>query len=70
MYFGEHRLRPEFIESTYHLYKATKDPYYLEVGKHVLENLQEHSRVDCGFASIKVRPTLKYKWKNAGLIKS
>ena len=54
VHFGEYRLRPEFIESTYHLYRETKDPYYLDVGKEVLENLQKHSRVECGFAAIKV----------------
>lgn len=33
--------------------QATADPYYLEVGKKVLDNLQLHARVPCGFAAIK-----------------
>ncbi|EPB83370.1 ER degradation enhancer, mannosidase alpha-like 1 [Mucor circinelloides 1006PhL] len=45
-------LRPEFIESTYHLYMATKDPFYLEVGEMVVEDLNNRTRVPCGFASI------------------
>ncbi|XP_012946036.1 ER degradation-enhancing alpha-mannosidase-like protein 3, partial [Aplysia californica] len=53
VHWGHHPLRPEFLESTYFLYKATSDPHYLEVGKKVLENLEKHARVDCGFAAIK-----------------
>ena len=107
----QHPLRPEFIESTYFLYKvslktnkddlsfhplslslslsvclslslclslcvslspsllppsllsslslslslsqATNDPFYLEVGKIVVHNLNQYARVRCGFASIK-----------------
>jgi len=33
--------------------QATGDPYYLEVGKSVLENLDRLARVPCGFAAIK-----------------
>ena len=32
IHWGQHLLRPEFVESTYFLYKATQDPHYLEVG--------------------------------------
>ncbi|XP_055897620.1 ER degradation-enhancing alpha-mannosidase-like protein 3 isoform X3 [Biomphalaria glabrata] len=53
VHWGQHPLRPEFLESTYFLYKATSDPYYLQVGKKVLENLEQHARVPCGFAAIK-----------------
>jgi hypothetical protein len=45
-------LRPEFIESTYFLYRATRNPFYLEVGKYVLESLNKHTRVPCGFAAV------------------
>lgn len=45
-------LRPEFVESTYHLYMATRDPHYLQVGKDILFSLQNRTRVPCGFASI------------------
>ena len=30
-------LRPEFVESTYFLYRATGDPFYVDVGKFILE---------------------------------
>ena len=33
--------------------QATGDPYYLEVGKSVIENLDRLARVPCGFAAIK-----------------
>ncbi|CCG82347.1 ER degradation-enhancing alpha-mannosidase-like 1 [Taphrina deformans PYCC 5710] len=44
-------LRPEFIESTYYLYRATKDPFYLAVGKQVVYDLLE-LRQKCGFAVV------------------
>ncbi|XP_045195747.2 ER degradation-enhancing alpha-mannosidase-like protein 3 [Mercenaria mercenaria] len=53
IHWGHHPLRPEFVESTYFLYKATGDSHYLEVGKKVIENLEEHARVPCGFAALK-----------------
>jgi len=53
VHWGQHLLRPEFIESTYFLYRATLDPYYLQVGEKVLRSLQKHARVTCGYASIK-----------------
>ncbi|GBB93048.1 hypothetical protein RclHR1_00210044 [Rhizophagus clarus] len=46
-------LRPEFIESTYFLYRATRDPFYLQVGEMVLKDLESYARVKCGFASVK-----------------
>ncbi|KND02462.1 hypothetical protein, variant [Spizellomyces punctatus DAOM BR117] len=45
-------LRPELIESTYMLYQATKDPYYLEVGEQIVMDLEESTRVQCGFAAL------------------
>ncbi|KAL7065180.1 hypothetical protein AAHC03_05375 [Spirometra sp. Aus1] len=45
-------LRPEFAESTYHLYRATKDPFYLAVGAEIVSNLDKHARAKCGFATI------------------
>lgn len=33
--------------------QATNDPYYLEVGKLVVDNLNKYAKVKCGFASIK-----------------
>lgn len=45
-------LRPEFIESTYFLYRATKDPFYLNIGYQILDDLQNKFKSNCGFAGI------------------
>ncbi|KAI8362103.1 glycoside hydrolase, partial [Mortierella sp. GBAus27b] len=45
-------LRPEFIESNYFLYRATKDPFYLQVGEMVLRDLQKYTKTKCGWASL------------------
>ncbi|KAK0400273.1 hypothetical protein QR680_003433 [Steinernema hermaphroditum] len=45
-------LRPEFIESTYLLYRATKSPFYLHVGREIMDSLNMYSRVRCGFATV------------------
>ncbi|KAG0353735.1 alpha mannosidase-like protein [Podila minutissima] len=45
-------LRPEFIESNYFLYRATKDPFYLEVGEMILRDLQKYTKTSCGWASL------------------
>ncbi|KAJ1145768.1 hypothetical protein NDU88_012052 [Pleurodeles waltl] len=52
VHWAQHPLRPEFAESTYFLYKATQDPYYLQVGKSIVESLEQHARVNCGFAAV------------------
>jgi len=61
VHWGQHLLRPEFVESTYFLYKATQDPYYLEVGKKVLRSLQQHARVTCGYAAVRDVRTLQHE---------
>lgn len=43
-------LRPEFIESTYYLFRATRDPMYLQIGTRVLELLKTKYFRKCGFA--------------------
>ena len=45
-------LRPELAESTYMLYEATHDPFYLSVGKYLFESIVNLTKVECGFASI------------------
>lgn len=45
-------LRPEMIESCYFLYQATKDPFYLHVGKEVLKDLKERYTCECGFCGV------------------
>eukprot|EP01136_Pigoraptor_vietnamica_P045920 Opistho-1_new@24500 len=47
-----HPLRPEFAESTYYLYRATGDHYYLEVGRDIVQAMDSRTRVKCGFASV------------------
>ena len=37
-------LRPELAESTYLLYQATKNPFYLHVGTQLLQDLEQNTR--------------------------
>ncbi|GAA6006626.1 hypothetical protein JCM11491_003122 [Sporobolomyces phaffii] len=45
-------LRPEFIESNMYLYQATKDDYYLSIAEQILHDINNRTRVDCGFAAV------------------
>jgi len=45
-------LRPELIESTYWLFKATRDPMYLDVGRDIVVSLQYAARCPCGYCHI------------------
>ena len=45
-------LRPELAESTYVLYQATRNPYYLAVGRWIVENLNRYCKAQCGYATI------------------
>lgn len=45
-------LRPEFIESTYYLYRATRDPMYLQIGSRVLELLKTRFMAPCGLHGV------------------
>ncbi|XP_066910395.1 ER degradation-enhancing alpha-mannosidase-like protein 1 [Clytia hemisphaerica] len=45
-------LRPEFSESTYLLYQATKHPFYLHVGTEIVESLNKYTKVKCGYATL------------------
>ena len=44
--------RPEFVESTYHLYRATRDPWYLHVGEMVLRDIKRRCWTKCGWAGL------------------
>jgi mannosidase alpha-like ER degradation enhancer 2 len=46
-------LRPEIVESAYYLYRYTKDPRYLEMGRTFFEDLKKHCRVDNGYTILK-----------------
>ncbi|XP_072050977.1 ER degradation-enhancing alpha-mannosidase-like protein 1 [Amphiura filiformis] len=45
-------LRPELVESTYLLYQATQNPFYLHVGSEILEGLNKHTKAKCGYATL------------------
>ncbi|KAG2790169.1 ER degradation-enhancing alpha-mannosidase-like protein 3 [Phytophthora cactorum] len=51
-------LRPELIESTYHLYQATKDHKYLKMGRQMLQDIRRVSEVPCGYAAVRDIHTL------------
>ncbi|CAM1504469.1 Fc.00g020600.m01.CDS01 [Cosmosporella sp. VM-42] len=44
--------RPEFIESTYHIYRATNDPWYLYVGEMVLRDIKRRCYTPCGWSGL------------------
>lgn len=44
--------RPEFIESNYYLYRATKDPWYLHVGEMALRDIKRRCWTKCGWAGL------------------
>ncbi|KAJ6687839.1 ER DEGRADATION-ENHANCING ALPHA-MANNOSIDASE-LIKE PROTEIN 2 [Salix koriyanagi] len=52
-------LRPELAESTFYLYQATKDPWYMEVGETIVNSLNSYTKVEGGFASIRDVTTMQ-----------
>ena len=46
-------LRPEIVESAYYLYRYTKDPGYLAMGRTIFEDLEKYCRVENGFTVLK-----------------
>ncbi|KAI0422570.1 glycoside hydrolase family 47 protein [Xylaria grammica] len=44
--------RPEFIESTYHLYRATRDPWYLYSGEMILKDITRRCWTECGWSGL------------------
>jgi ER degradation enhancer, mannosidase alpha-like 3 len=52
VHWSNHPLRPEFLESTYYLYRATKDDYYLRIAEKMINQLENYSRTRCGYAAI------------------
>ncbi|KAM0734292.1 ER degradation-enhancing alpha-mannosidase-like protein 2 [Formica fusca] len=45
-------LRPELIESVMYLYRATRDPWLIQVGVDMLRSLQHSAKTTCGYATI------------------
>ncbi|XP_025015053.1 alpha-mannosidase I MNS5 isoform X2 [Ricinus communis] len=52
-------LRPELAESTFYLYQATKDPWYIQVGESIVNALDLYTKVEGGFASIRDVTTMQ-----------
>ena len=50
--WAQYVLRPEFAESTLFLYKLTKDRYYLNVARNIVNALEKYCKTKCGYASI------------------
>ncbi|KIY51587.1 alpha mannosidase-like protein [Fistulina hepatica ATCC 64428] len=48
----QYPLRPEFVESTWYLYRATRDPFYLDVGERILFDITTRAKVECGLTGI------------------
>jgi mannosidase alpha-like ER degradation enhancer 2 len=48
-----YHLRPEIIESAYHLFRATGDPRYREMGRTYLRDIMRSCRVDAGYAAVR-----------------
>jgi mannosidase alpha-like ER degradation enhancer 2 len=46
-------LRPEIVESTYYLYRYTKDVRYLRMGEQLWTDFVKHCRTDEGYAALK-----------------
>ncbi|KFX96129.1 hypothetical protein V490_03494 [Pseudogymnoascus sp. VKM F-3557] len=44
--------RPEFIESNYHIFRATQDPWYLHVGEMTLKDIQRRCWAECGWSGL------------------
>ncbi len=44
--------RPELVESNYHLYRATKDPWYFHVGEMILKDTKRQCWAPCGWAGL------------------
>jgi glycosyl hydrolase family 47 len=52
-------LRPEIIESAYYLFRFTRDPKYLEMGRRFFDDLRNHCRVEHGYTVLESVVTKK-----------
>ncbi len=50
---GGYPLRPEIVESTFYLYRATHDQKYLAMGKTMFDDLVKYCRTDVAYAGLK-----------------
>ncbi len=51
--YAGYPLRPEIIESAWYLYRSTKDPRYLQMGRTFFESLVARCRTDAGYTTLK-----------------
>lgn len=49
---GQYPLRPELAESAFFLHRSTGDDYYRWAGATILDSLNTHARVKCGYAAV------------------
>jgi mannosidase alpha-like ER degradation enhancer 2 len=56
---GGYPLRPEIVESTWYLYRATGDRKYLAMGRSLFEDFVRHCRTEAGYAAIADVRTMK-----------
>ncbi len=54
-------IRPEAIESTYYVWKATENDKYYQMGKTMFESIEKYCQVDNGYVQIKDVRTME-KW--------
>jgi mannosidase alpha-like ER degradation enhancer 2 len=47
-------LRPELVESAMYLYRATGDPFLVNLGEDMLESIEFSAKTACGYATVKV----------------
>ena len=52
-------LRPEIVESTYYLYRYTKDEKYLHMGERLWRDFVKHCRTDDAYAALKSVETME-----------
>jgi mannosidase alpha-like ER degradation enhancer 2 len=48
-----YQLRPEIIESAYYLYRTTKNPRYLAMGRTFFDALVKYCRTDAGYTTLR-----------------
>ncbi|CAG0915612.1 unnamed protein product [Notodromas monacha] len=46
-------LRPELAESVMYLYRATRDPFVLDMGVDILASIEHSAKTACGYATVK-----------------
>ena len=57
--YASYPLRPEIVESTWYLYRATGDRKYLAMGRKLFEDFVRHCRTEAGYAAIADVKTMK-----------